>query len=213
MSLAKAIKVVSCTLFVFLRSKSDNVLLVLSATRYGKLETETENSKHRRHGFSNLLSTWLILFLSCANLCDIVITALSWNNILWRNIAHVLLSWYDNNDIVKPMKKHFRIFRFWSEFYTNFFQCLISLHDEEANFSEQLYIPWTFSPSLFFYSLHLARFLLLLTTTFGLKTSLIHNLRQKYIWTRVSPTLPPSNFDDLHYIFGGLIVSDKVLFI
>ena len=56
MSLAKAIKIASCTVFVFLQSESDNVLLVLSATRYGKLETETENSKHRRHGFSNLLA-------------------------------------------------------------------------------------------------------------------------------------------------------------
>ena len=36
------------------QSKSDPVLLVQCATRYGKLKTETENSKHRRHGFSNL---------------------------------------------------------------------------------------------------------------------------------------------------------------
>ena len=54
MSLAKAKKIVSCTIFVFLWSESHTVLLVIRATRYGKLETETENSKHRRHGFFNL---------------------------------------------------------------------------------------------------------------------------------------------------------------
>ena len=136
--------------------------------------TKTRNVPSQFY-FCIKLSTWLILFLSCANLYDIVIAALSWNSIC----GDILLtfSFHDmwTANIVK-LKKYFSIFHFLSKFYTKFPHCMICLH-EKANFSQQLYFLYLSSTVLylqsFLHSLHLVRFLLLPTTTSGLKTSIL----------------------------------------
>ena len=120
---------------------------------------------------SNFRHDWF--FSYHAQICMIL---LSWNNIC----GDILLtfSFHDmmTANIVK-LKKYFSIFHFLSKFYTKFPHCMIWLHDK-ANFSQQLYFLYLSSTvlylqSFFLHSLHLARFLLLPTTTSGLKTSIL----------------------------------------